>query len=102
MPASSKKIPPRSPVRHRPTVAGELSRTGRKDGKILNSLGKWWGTKPIVLTRSVIPGSLFEASDDPDRWPEDLEIFLMLLGFDNAGTWERKNDGLKEILFRAP
>jgi adenine-specific DNA methylase len=28
-----------------------------RTGKVLNSLGKWWGTKPIVLNRSVILGS---------------------------------------------
>ncbi|MEI6389584.1 MAG: DUF1156 domain-containing protein [Verrucomicrobiota bacterium] len=40
-----------------------------RTGKILNSFGKWWGTKPIVLTRAVILASLFEASDNPERWP---------------------------------
>ncbi|MDQ8191938.1 DUF1156 domain-containing protein [Roseibacillus persicicus] len=73
-----------------------------RTGKILNSLGKWWGTKPIVLTRSVILGSLFEASEDPERWPDDLEIFLKLLCFDNAGMWKRRNEGLKEISSRPP
>lgn len=71
-------------------------------GKMVNSLGKWWGTKPVVLTRSVILGSLFEASDDPDRWPEDLEVFLKLLCMDNAGMWNRRNDGLKEISSNPP
>jgi hypothetical protein len=55
-----------------------------------------------VLTRSVILGSLLEASDDSDRWPEDLEVFLKLLCFDNAGMWKRRNEGLKEISFRPP
>jgi adenine-specific DNA methylase len=31
-----------------------------RTGKVLNSLGKWWGTKPIVLTRAVILGSLLQ------------------------------------------
>lgn len=63
-------------------------------GKLLNSLGKWWGAKPFVLTRAIILGSLFEAADDPERWPEDLEIFLKLMCMDNAGMWKRKNETL--------
>ena len=71
-------------------------------GKILNSLGKWWGTKPIVLTRAVILASLFEASDDPERWPEDLEIFFKLMCFDSAGMWKRCNEDLTENSFKPP
>jgi adenine-specific DNA methylase len=67
-------------------------------GKLLNSLGKWWGAKPFVLTRAIILGSLFEASDDPAHWPEDLEIFLKLMSFDNAGMWKRKNEPLPASL----
>ncbi len=64
----------------------------RKAGasQFLNSLGKWWGAKPLVLTRAIILGTLFEASDDPATWPEDLDIFLKLMSFDNAGMWKRK------------
>lgn len=67
-------------------------------GKLLNSLGKWWGAKPFVLTRAIILGALFEASDDPARWPEDLEIFLKLMCLDNAGMWKRKNESLPALL----
>src|SRR5439155_14475267 len=67
-----------------------------RTGKILNSLGKWWGTKPIVLTRAVVLASLFEASDDPARWPEDLEVFFKLMCFDSAGMWKRRNNDLAE------
>jgi adenine-specific DNA methylase len=73
-----------------------------RTGKVLNSLGKWWGTKPIVLTRAVILASLLEASGDPDRWPEDLESFLKLMCFDNAGMWARRNEGLQEISAKPP
>jgi putative DNA methylase len=68
----------------------------RKAGasQFLNSLGKWWGSKPLVLTRAIIIGSLFEASDDPDRWPDDLEVFLKLMAFDSAGMWKRKTKSL--------
>ena len=73
-----------------------------RTGKVLNSLGKWWGTKPIVLTRAVVLASLFEASEDPDRWPEDLEIFFKLMCFDSAGMWKRRNPDLKENSSKPP
>lgn len=73
-----------------------------RTGKILNSLGKWWGTKPIVLTRAVILASLFEASDDSERWPEDLEIFFKLMCFDSAGMWKRRNEDLSEASAKPP
>ena len=102
MPASPKKslLEVQFPIGQL-SLESYLERDART-GKILNSLGKWWGTKPIVLTRSVILGSLFEAADDADRWPDDLEIFLKLLCFDNAGMWKRRNEGLKEISSRPP
>ena len=73
-----------------------------RTGKLLNSLGKWWGTKPIVLTRAVILASLFEASPDPERWPEDLAIFFKLMCFDSSGMWKRRNDDLEENSFKPP
>lgn len=63
-------------------------------GKPLNSLGKWWGVKPLVLARAIILGSVFPASDDPERWPNDLDIFLKCMCFDNAGMWKRKTKPL--------
>ena len=59
-------------------------------GKLLGTLGKWWGTKPLVLTRGIILASLFPASEDTDSWPDDLEIFLRLMTFDPDGMWSRK------------
>src|SRR6185503_12964958 len=73
-----------------------------RTGKILNSLGKWWGTKPIVLTRAVILASLFEASNNPDRWREDLEVFFKLMCFDSAGMWKRRNVDLAENSAKPP
>ena len=73
-----------------------------RTGKVLNSLGKWWGTKPVVLTRAVILATLFEASDDHSRWPEDLEIFLKLMCFDSAGMWKRRLPGLDVISAKPP
>lgn len=63
-------------------------------GKPLNSLGKWWGSKPLVLTRAIIIAAVFPASDDPERWPDDLEIFLKCMCLDNAGMWRRKKTHL--------
>ena len=63
-------------------------------GKRLNSLGKWWGTKPICLTRAIILASVFPAAEDPERWPEDLRIFLKCMSLDLEGMWDRKKKGL--------
>jgi putative DNA methylase len=61
-------------------------------GKPLNSLGKWWGSKPLVLTRAIILAAVFPASDDPERWPADLEIFLKCMCLDDSGMWRRKTE----------
>ncbi len=65
-----------------------------KGAKALSSLGKWWGGKPLVLTRAIILGAVFPASNDPQRWPDDLDIFLRCMTLDNAGMWKRKTDAL--------
>lgn len=65
-----------------------------KGAKVLASLGKWWGAKPLVLVRAIVLGSVMPASDDPDRWPDDLDIFLKLMCLDNAGMWKRKTTPL--------
>ncbi|MDW7774363.1 MAG: DUF1156 domain-containing protein [Desulfobulbaceae bacterium] len=65
-----------------------------KGSKALSSLGKWWGGKPLVLTRAIILAAVFPASDDPERWSDDLEIFLKCMCLDNAGMWRRKNVSL--------
>lgn len=62
-----------------------------KGAKVLASLGKWWGAKPLVLVRAIVIGTVFPAAEDPDRWPDDLEIFMKLMCLDNAGMWKRKN-----------
>jgi putative DNA methylase len=66
-------------------------------GKVL-SLGKWWGEKPLVLTRAIILGAVFPAADDPERWPDDLDIFLKCLCLDKAGMWKRKTERLPPSL----
>ncbi len=65
-----------------------------KGSKALSSLGKWWGSKPLVLTRAIILGTVFPASDDSERWPDDLAIFLRCMTLDNAGMWKRKTEAL--------
>ncbi|MDR5794499.1 DUF1156 domain-containing protein [Caballeronia sp. LZ008] len=69
-----------------------------KGSKALSSLGKWWGSKPLVLTRAIILGTVFPASDDPERWPDDLDIFLRCMTLDNAGMWKRKTESLPASL----
>ena len=61
-----------------------------KGAKMLASLGKWWGAKPLVLVRAIVIGTIFPAAEDPERWPDDLEIFMKLMCLDNAGMWRRK------------
>lgn len=65
-----------------------------KGSKSLSSLGKWWGSKPLVLTRAIILAAVFPASDDPERWPDDLEIFLKCMCLDDVGMWQRKTESL--------
>lgn len=60
-----------------------------KGSKALSSLGKWWGAKPIVLVRAIVIGTVFPASEDPERWPDDLDIFMKLMCLDNSGMWKR-------------
>lgn len=67
-------------------------------GKALSSLGKWWGSKPLVLTRAIILGAVFPASEDPERWPDDLDIFLRCMTLDNVGMWKRKTEPLPASL----
>lgn len=67
-------------------------------GKPLGSLGKWWGSKPLVLIRAIVLGAVFPASEDPERWPDDLAIFLRCMTLDNAGMWKRKTEALPATL----
>ena len=69
-----------------------------KGAKVLASLGKWWGAKPLVLVRAIVIGTVFPASEDPDRWPDDLEVFLKIMCLDNAGMWKRKTVPLPATL----
>jgi len=65
-----------------------------KGSKALSSLGKWWGSKPLVLTRAIILGTVFPASDESERWPDDLGVFLRCMTLDNAGMWKRKTEAV--------
>ncbi len=61
----------------------------RKAGgsQTLTGLGKWWGRKPLVLVRAVTLGSLLPVSDDKQK---DKDVFLKLMGMDDASLKERK------------
>ena len=66
-------------------------------GQTLTQLGKWWGGKPLVLVRAALLGLLIPASDNPKR---DREIFLKLMGMDDAGLWYRKIKSIpKDVLY---
>ena len=69
-----------------------------KGAKVLSSLGKWWGAKPLVLVRAIVIGAVFPAAEDPERWPDDLEIFMKLMCLDNAGMWKRKIAPLPAVM----
>ena len=69
-----------------------------KGAKVLSSLGKWWGAKPLVLVRAIVIGAVFPAAEDPERWADDLEIFMKVMCLDNAGMWKRKIDQLPAVL----
>lgn len=70
-------------------------------GKLLGSLGKWWGEKPLVLIRAIILAAVFPATDDHERWQDDLEIFLKCMCLDNAGMWLRKKKTLPADLCKS-
>lgn len=69
-----------------------------KGAKVLASLGKWWGTKPLVLVRAIVIAAVFPTSDDPECWPADLDIFMKVMCLDNAGMWKRKKETLPAAL----
>jgi putative DNA methylase len=74
---------------------GPLSLEAYKERKanhaqVLKPLGKWWGEKPMVLTRAIVLGCLLPTSEDPGHWADDLDIFLRCMCLDNAGMWKRK------------
>lgn len=56
-------------------------------GQTLTGLGKWWGRKPLIMVRATILGLLLPSTDDPKK---DHEIFLRILGMDDAGLLARK------------
>ncbi|WP_129673425.1 anti-phage-associated DUF1156 domain-containing protein [Candidatus Chloroploca sp. Khr17] len=61
------------------------------NGQTLNSLGRWWGRKPLILVRAALLGLLMPASDDPVR---DREIFLKLLTMDEQGLQRRRSKSI--------
>ncbi|EOB2784913.1 anti-phage-associated DUF1156 domain-containing protein [Vibrio vulnificus] len=56
-------------------------------GQTLTGLGSYWkGRKPLILVRSVVLGSLLPQTSDTEK---DLEIFEMLMAFDNESLAKR-------------
>ncbi len=71
------------------------AQTERKSvaAQTLTGVGSYWkGRKPLILVRAIIIGSLLPQTDDPEK---DLEVFEMLMAFDDEGLARRaliKND----------
>lgn len=71
---------------------GRLSAEAYKErkagaGQTLTALGSYWkGRKPLILCRAVVLGSLLPATDNPSK---DLDIFLKLMGMDDAAFLRR-------------
>ena len=56
-------------------------------GQTLTGLGSYWkGRKPLILVRSVVLGSLLPQTNDTEK---DLEVFEMLMAFDNQSLAKR-------------
>ena len=56
-------------------------------GQTMTALGSYWkGRKPLILVRSIILGCLLPQSEDTET---DLEIFEMLMGFDDESLAKR-------------
>jgi putative DNA methylase len=66
---------------------GRLSAEAYKErkagaGQTLTALGSYWkGRKPLILCRAVVLGCLLPATDNPAK---DLDVFLKLMGMDDA------------------
>ena len=56
-------------------------------GQTLTSLGSYWkGRKPLILVRAVVLGSLLPQTDNTEK---DLEIFELLMAFDDQSLAKR-------------
>src|SRR5438045_6638645 len=71
---------------------GRLSAEAYKErkagsGQTLTALGSYWkGRKPLILCRAVVLGCLLPASENAAK---DLDIFLKLMGMDDAAFLRR-------------
>jgi putative DNA methylase len=71
---------------------GRLSAEAYKErkagaGQTLTALGSYWkGRKPLILCRAVVLGCLLPATDNASK---DLDIFLKLMGMDDAAFLRR-------------
>src|SRR5258708_2969691 len=71
---------------------GRLSAEAYKErtavqGQVLTTLGTYWkGRKPLILVAAIALGAVVAATDDPTK---DVEIFLKLMGMEDAATERR-------------
>lgn len=79
---------------------GRLSAEAYKErkanlGQTLTGLGSYWkGRKPLILVRAVVLGCLLPASEDA---ASDLDVFLRLMGCDDAAFGRRFNGSAAEF-----
>ncbi len=84
---------------------GRLSAEAFKERKAVQSqtltpLGSYWkGRKPLILVRAVVLGALLPATNQPAK---DLEVFLMLMGMDDAAFGRRFNGSAADFARRFP
>jgi putative DNA methylase len=84
---------------------GRLSAEAFKERKAVQSqtltpLGSYWkGRKPLILVRAVVLGTLLPATNQPAK---DLEVFLMLMGMDDAAFGRRFNGSAADFARRFP
>jgi putative DNA methylase len=79
---------------------GRLSAEAYKErkavaGQTLTALGSYWkGRKPLILCRAVVLGCLLPTTNFPDK---DLDVFLKLMGMDDAAFGRRFNGSAAEF-----
>src|SRR6476620_3041979 len=79
---------------------GRLSAEAYKErkagsGQTLTALGSYWkGRKPLILARAIVLGCLLPATDDAAA---DLDIFLKLMGMDDAAFGRRFDTSAAEF-----
>jgi putative DNA methylase len=69
-------------------------------GQTLTALGSYWkGRKPLILCRAAVLGTLLPATADPAA---DLDLFLKLMGMDDAAFGRRFDGSASEFARQFP